>query len=115
MPKAKTKVTRLPEPIRDYFLPKDVGMDRDTIWDFFYTKDGNRYYVVGANGFVKKPTYTVDEIPNKLCQRFVDEWYCILNEGFYEEERVDEVNALVEDMHRVILKALKRKERVTKE
>ena len=98
------------------FTPKSAALNKKEIWSFFYEKEGKKYVALGLFGrededasFVDKPAYTADEIPNKLCQQFVDAEESLRDEFDSEEDFVDARDDLARDFHKLILKSLKRK------
>jgi len=95
------------------FTPKSAALNKKEIWLFFYSKEMNEpglpWFEYASSEDVKLPAFTADEMPNKLCQQFVDAEESLRDEFDSEENFVDARDDLARDFHKRILKALKRK------
>jgi hypothetical protein len=97
------------------FIPKNAGLTKSQIWTFFYSehekKDNKVFcYVVDYDdddGY-RVPAFTCEEIPDKLCQEFVDKEHELRDEGMDEEDFVDERQDLTRLIFKKICKALNR-------
>lgn len=69
------------------FIPKNAGMTKQQIWEFFYEKRASgRVFCYGDGSLTRKPAFTVDQMSDKLCQEFVDKEYDLREEMVDEDE-----------------------------
>lgn len=94
------------------FMPKNASSTKADIWQCFYSKECNvsglPWFEYATMKDVKTPAYVANELPDALCQKFVNEQFDVLAEGMDEEDRADAMSSLEEKYHKLFLSALKR-------